>query len=166
MGESWCVYIHEHIESGKRYIGITSSHPPSGRWRKNGAGYKRCPIFYNAIKKYGWDAFRHEVLYTDLTQEQAEQLEMDLIARYHTQDTRYGYNIREGGQASHRSPATRAKISASLRGRGRAVECVETRNTYGSIGEASRCCNVNRGSIHKASNNPSRVAGGYHWRFI
>lgn len=177
MAQSWCVYVHEHIESGKKYIGVTSSHPPSLRWGKNGRRYENHPVFYNAIKKYGWDAFLHTVLYTDLTQEEAEAIEMNLIALYQTQDRRFGYNIREGGQFSHRSPETKAKISASLtgkhyktptarRGQGRAVMCVETGVTFGSIGEAARWCQTNKGTLYKVCDNPTRVAGGYHWRFI
>lgn len=95
---NWCVYMHENRVNGKRYIGITSQ-KPTRRWA-NGNGYKHCPLFYHAIQKYGWDAFKHEILFTELTQEQAERLEMDLIEKYETQNTEKGYNLAEGGETN------------------------------------------------------------------
>ena len=47
--------------------------------------------------KYGWENFFHEILYDHLSQKQAEELEQKLIEEYNTRDSRYGYNIREGG---------------------------------------------------------------------
>lgn len=92
---NWCVYMHENRFNGKKYIGITGM-KPTNRWA-NGTGYKRCPIFYAAIKKYGWDAFQHDILYTGLTQEEAERLEVELITKYQTQDRDKGYNLAVGG---------------------------------------------------------------------
>jgi predicted GIY-YIG superfamily endonuclease len=37
--------------NGKFYCGITSKRPER-RWQK-GEGYKKCPLVYKAIKKYG-----------------------------------------------------------------------------------------------------------------
>ena len=98
---NWCVYMHEHRESGKKFIGITNQ-KPTNRW-DNGRGYERCPRFYPAIQADGWDAFRHEILFTNLTQAEAELLEIELISKYGTQDPARGYNSRrvraeDGGQ--------------------------------------------------------------------
>lgn len=93
--KTWCVYCHTNKVNGKKYIGITGT-KPTYRWN-NGEGYKRSPRFYNAIKHYGWDAFTHEILYTGLTKEDAEQLEIDMIAKYKTQDSNMGYNLASGG---------------------------------------------------------------------
>ena len=49
---SWLVYKHVS-PSHKVYIGITHL-LPSQRWCR-GNGYKNNPMFYRAIKKYGWD---------------------------------------------------------------------------------------------------------------
>lgn len=95
---NWCVYMHENRVNGKKYIGITSQ-KPTNRWQ-NGHGYYLCPIFYAAIKKYGWDAFSHELLYTGLTQDEAEHLESELIAKYKTQDRAHGYNCAAGGKTN------------------------------------------------------------------
>lgn len=112
----WSVYLHENRENGKKYIGITSQ-KPERRWA-NGEGYAHNPHFYRAIKKQGWDAFRHEILYTGLTQEEAERLEVELIEKYQTQDGTKGYNFASGGGAPTYSDETRAKMSVSAKKRG------------------------------------------------
>ena len=48
---------------------------PEQRWQ-NGKHYKTCPYFYNAIEKYGWDNFEHIILQKNLSQEQANILEI------------------------------------------------------------------------------------------
>ena len=67
----WCVYTHTNKINGKKYVGQTCQIPEK-RW-KNGNGYKRNPYFYNAIQKYGWDNFEHQILASDLTLEEASQ---------------------------------------------------------------------------------------------
>ena len=125
---NWCVYMHENRVNGKKYIGITSL-KPTNRWA-NGRGYQRCPLFYAAIEKYGWDAFRHDILFTGLTQEEAERLEVDLIAKYQTQDPEKGYNLAAGGGVNcgfHRSEEFKQKLSKARAG----VYAGEHHNMYG-----------------------------------
>ena len=66
----YCVYKHTS-PNGKVYIGITSQNPIA-RWR-NGKGYSNNTHFKNAIDKYGWDNFKHEILHSELSKEEAEQ---------------------------------------------------------------------------------------------
>ena len=49
----WTVYIHVNKTNGKCYVGITTQ-KPYDRWGSNGCNYKG-QVFYNAIRKYGWD---------------------------------------------------------------------------------------------------------------
>ena len=72
MNDNFCVYIHTS-PSGKRYIGITGQ-KPERRWRKNGLGYKDHTYFWNAICRYSWDNFKHEIVASNLTKEEAEQM--------------------------------------------------------------------------------------------
>lgn len=88
----WCVYKHTS-PSGGIYIGITKQNPIV-RWN-NGFGYKRNPHFYNAIQKYGWNNFQHEIIFSNLTQEEAENCEKIFIAKY--KNGGKCYNILDGG---------------------------------------------------------------------
>lgn len=97
MMNNYIVYKHTSPH-GKVYIGITSQ-SPIRRWRKDGSGYKSHTHFYRAIKKYGWDNFKHEILFSGLSQKEAEQKEMELIALYNSTNQDYGYNISLGGES-------------------------------------------------------------------
>lgn len=95
---TWCLYMHTHKANGKKYIGITQQ-KLTKRW-KNGLGYVGSPHFWAAIKKYGWDAFHHEVLYEGLSQADAEALEIELIAKHRTTERKFGYNAAPGGNTT------------------------------------------------------------------
>lgn len=78
------------------YIGITCQKNVEQRWL-NGRGYRNQDYFYSAIKKYGWDNFDHDILFEGLTKKEAEQKEIELIAKYNTTDRCRGYNRTNGG---------------------------------------------------------------------
>ena len=115
---SYCVYKHT-APNGKTYIGITCKNPFE-RW-KNGHGYKNNVHFWNAIVKFGWDNFKHEILFTDLTKQEACNKEIELISLNKSNNPIYGYNHSSGGECAGsgvcKSTETRLKISASLVGR-------------------------------------------------
>lgn len=106
----WCVYCHIS-PSGKRYIGITGQDPKK-RWG-NGKGYKENSYLTRSIEKYGWDNFQHIILEKNLTKEEAQIKEIDLIAFYKSSERRFGYNIETGGQCPCLSEETKKKISDS-----------------------------------------------------
>lgn len=58
---------------------------------------KKHIIMFRAILKYGWDNIKHEILYNDLTKEEACQKEIELIAQYKSNDSEFGYNRDNGG---------------------------------------------------------------------
>lgn len=111
------VYIHI-FPNNKKYIGITSQ-TTQRRWR-NGKGYKSQKMLTRAINKYGWDNIEHIVLFKNLTQEEAEQKEIELIDKYKTNVRKYGYNIEPGGNCAkgyHLRKETREKMSKSRTGK-------------------------------------------------
>ena len=120
---SYFVYKHTNLVNGKVYIGITSRLPEK-RWGRNGCNYRSNHHFYNAILKYGWDSgFSHEILYSGLTKENAEEYERDLIRHFNSANPEYGYNIALGGNSIGKmSDATKKKISASNKGKRRTLE--------------------------------------------
>lgn len=84
---------------GKKYIGITKQ-KPTRRWN-NGKGYIRNTLFFRAINKYGWHNIEHKILYTDLKEKDAKELEIKLIKEYKSNDKDYGYNISSGGEGTN-----------------------------------------------------------------
>jgi group I intron endonuclease len=117
--QNWCVYIHTNKINNKAYIGITQQ-KPEHRWQ-NGYGYKNNKYFWRSIKKYGWDNFEHIIFAKNLTQNEAEHIEILLIALYDTTNSNFGYNISIGGVASHtgvkHSKETKEKISEKAKER-------------------------------------------------
>ena len=70
---------------------------PEQRWSYEGRGYNKSPHFWNAIQKYGWDNFEHEILFSELTFDEACLQEIEMIRLLNTTDDRFGYNISSGG---------------------------------------------------------------------
>lgn len=115
MKKDYCVYCHTNNINGKRYIGITCQKPEQ-RWR-NGKGYINNDYFYRAIQKYGWHNFSHNILYMNLSKEDAEKIEVELIAEYGTVNPDHGYNIEKGGNGTDKfTDEVKKKISKALTG--------------------------------------------------
>ena len=108
--------VYKHTSpSGKVYIGITSKNVNT-RWRKNGEGYKDNIYFWNAIQKYGWDNFKHEILFTNLTKQEACNKEIELIAAFNCMSPN-GYNNSVGGEFTKWNATSIEKMKQSLKGK-------------------------------------------------
>ena len=117
---NYTVYMHI-TPSNKKYVGITGD-IPKNRW-DSGHGYKQNPYFWNAIKKYGWNNIKHEILYTDLTEKEAKTKEIELIAQYNSTNINFGYNITKGGDTrASMSEETRLKMISKSKGQKRTEE--------------------------------------------
>lgn len=106
--------------SGKIYIGqtclgIRKRAGVNGEkyLRKNKDGNFNQPLIANAILKYGWDNFTKEILFKNLSQEEANEKEIEMIEYYKSSDRRYGYNIRSGGESY--SEKDRKRMSESIK---------------------------------------------------
>ena len=112
--KNWKLYVHIS-PNNKRYYGITKIEVKK-RW-KNGRGYDKQPYFYRAINKYGWDNFQHEVLFNDLSKEEAELLEQIYICLYDTTNPSKGYNQTFGGESgNYHTEETKQKLSKTMQG--------------------------------------------------
>ena len=79
---TWTIYMHKNKINGKVYIGQTKQ-SLNERFGCDGHRYDSCPIFFNAINKYGWDNFEHIVLFENIpTRELANRYEEYLIYLY------------------------------------------------------------------------------------
>lgn len=187
MNDKFYVYMHVNTVNGKRYIGITRD--CEKRWR-NGSGYYKNKHFNDAIKKYGWDAFDHIVLYWNLSKEDACQLEKDLISFFDTQDKRYGYNLTNGGEHFKHSEESKQLMSERKKGQKlppfteehirklkdnhsggtdkKPVRCIETGEIFESINAAAKAVNKSKLVISKCCRKFEHylTAGGYHWEFL
>lgn len=113
--KEYVVYKHTS-PSNKVYIGITRM-PPKKRWQ-NGKGYRHNEYFNRAIEKYGWNNFKHEILYENLTKHEASDKERELIKQYNSTDINCGYNLDYGGCYCDRlTPELRKKLSEALKGK-------------------------------------------------
>ena len=111
----YIVYQHKNKINGKVYIGITSQKPEQ-RWGSQGCNYKSSPHFYSAIQKYGWNNFEHNILFTELTKEQACLKEQELIKEYNSMNREFGYNSTSGGDIFTMNEETKQKISQAMMG--------------------------------------------------
>ena len=106
---AYTVYCHINKTNGKMYVGITSKKNPQERWR-HGNGYADTPHFGAAIQKYGWNNFNHEIIASNLTEDEACNMERFLIKELNLLDDKYGYNISEGGNKGCRFKGERAPM--------------------------------------------------------
>jgi len=101
MGDRWIIYCHIHVDSGRRYVGLTKT-TMLKRWNRHIYSAHRSAgrsHFANAIKKYGKDAFSHEVLETCYSLEAANAAEIRLIEEPGTRDPLKGFNLARGGNS-------------------------------------------------------------------
>ena len=91
------VYRIYHKASMKSYIG--KSVDPKKRIRTHLNGYSDSRILHNAIMKYGKDAFRVEILESDMPESQLSKLEI-LHIRFFNCKTPNGYNLTNGGEGT------------------------------------------------------------------
>ena len=87
--------VYERVLNCKKYYGFTMK-DLYGRAGGNGSGYKGCPIFWDAIQKYGWENVRSRVIFENLNEKQAKMLETYMIITEDTTNPEYGYNSTRG----------------------------------------------------------------------
>lgn len=176
---SYTIYAHINKVNNKIYIGQTCQKPEK-RWQ-NGEGYKNCPYFYNAIKKYGWDNFTHEIIASNLTLNEANNFEELLIEKFNTTDRAIGYNSRGGGKNGRLTEEQKKRISEIQKGRKtseetiqklrlcrknkKSVKCLENGIVYSSLAEAGRQLNLPGPHIGECCNGKRKTCGGFHFNF-
>ncbi len=147
------VYAHINKINGKIYIGQTcqSLKQRSGR---NGSLYLQCPAFGEAIKKYGWNNFKHIVLIDNLSQEEANIIERELIKKYNTIID--GYNIDPGGKV----------LSGKDHRNSKAVICIETGQEYDNATIAAQLLELkSTDAISRVCRGERLTCQGLHWMY-
>ena len=109
------VYKITNTVNGKAYIGISIHEPEKRRIKAHLSGHGN-RIIARAVKKYGKDAFTHEILEANVFDEFLPDLEVAYIANHNTVAP-HGYNLNSGGDHAIPSEDTRRKMSESLKGK-------------------------------------------------
>ena len=149
----YIVYKHTNKINGKSYIGITGINPVK-RWR-NGLGYYCQPKFFNAIKKYGWNNFSHEILEFGLSKEHACQVEKELIEHFNSIEN--GYNVSPGGNSMVCTERVSVDKYDPYTGN---LIC-----TYPSITLAAEDVNASDSHITEACQGKHYVIAGFGWTY-
>lgn len=133
MNKEYLVYCHIFPNNNKRYVGITYGNPLR-RW-KNGYGYRKQRIVFNAINKYKWENIQHNILIHGLTEEQAKKWEAKLISFYESNNILHGYNRTEGGDSV-------SSITSNKK-----VICLNNQKIYDSATSASLNLNLSTEAV-------------------
>lgn len=150
----YSVYIHINKVNGKSYVGVTGRYPVKNRWGPNGINYKS-QIFYRAIQKYGWDNFEHIIFASNLTIQEAKEMEVTLIKELKSLVAQNGYNVSEGGDAN--TSLCKKIVQFDLHG--------NYLKTYDSALSASEICNLHLPNMIDCCKGRSLQSGGYIWRY-
>lgn len=154
------VYVYTNKTNGKKYVGQTMR-TLKERSGKGGCEYKNCKRFWNAINKYGWDNFYPEIIADNLTQEEADKVEIESIKKYKTCDDRYGYNIRHGGSlqgARAMKPVVQFTLDFEYVDRHESLRAAK-RKTGIDASHISTVCN----GIRNYKKATYKQSGGYIW---
>ena len=154
------IYCHTCVVTGKKYVG-QSKRSMEQRWIHHtfNARHRRdtCAAFHAAIRKYGENAWTHEVLDVVYTRDAANAAERRWIEKLNCRSP-HGYNLAAGGNASSHHPASIAKMSAVQRARA-AIQTPEERRapTMRMTAEA-RSERVRRGWASMTAGERSAIA--------
>ena len=157
---TWTVYMHTS-PNNRVYVGITSK-KPTRRW-DNGNGYSYNPYFSNAIKKYGWENFKHEILYNGLTKEEACIKEQELIKKYKSNQFKHGYNQSAGGQGGRYGVPFTDEEKAI---RSKPIRCITNGKEYKSVVEAGKDLGIYPGGISQVLRGRRITTHGYRFMYL
>lgn len=153
--KNYKIYKHTNKANGKVYIGQTYT-SLKNRFGKNGIRYEGCKAFYNAIQKYGWDNFEHEILEENISNsELANKREMYYINLYKSTNSKYGYNIQDGGH-------TQSFLSVKVYQYNIDGKYI---GYFDSISDAMRKYNISNGKISDYCKGNRKSAGGFRWSY-
>lgn len=113
------IYRLVNQTNGKVYIGYTSKSIKTRMNEHRSGSNKRNTKLYAAIRKYGWENFKFDIIYQSLDgQHCLKTMEKYFIKEYDSLNN--GYNLTEGGDGTlgnNPSEETRIKMSLSHRGK-------------------------------------------------
>lgn len=114
----YTIYRATNTLTNKSYIGFSSDWKSRRREHKFNAlnGDNRNYVFYNSIRKYGFDTFEWEVLYQSKEKQHTLEVMEDFFITECNTIHPYGYNMKTGGGGGNLSEYSRNKISERRKG--------------------------------------------------
>jgi hypothetical protein len=149
MEKKYIVYKHT-FPNGIVYIGITKQ--PEKRWGGNGKNYYYNKRMFFAFKKYG-DSVKQEILFEELTYEEANFKEEEMITFYDSNNKNKGYNQNKGGFKN--THAFKPIVQYDLKG--------NIIRRWDSASKASRELNIRSSVISNTCRGIQKTAGGFMW---
>ena len=174
------VYVHINKNNGKVYVGRTKQ-DPEVRYGYNGSNYLKRdpytnkylqPLFAQAIQKYGWNNFDHEIIATNLTEQESINFEKLLIKLLQSNKFEYGYNMTSGGEDLSNAWSDERKKKHS-ENRRVSVRCIELDMSFDTLSHAVKYTHISSKEIQeccwsrvKPNRKGKRDKNGNHWEFI
>ena len=152
------IYKYTNIVNGKVYIGLSTNvdkrenYHYEATYNENDGRYKN--HLYSAMRKYGYDKFKFEIL-EECPKEKLRERERYYINLYQSNDREKGYNLTQGGE--HGEHYTRNVYKVDIK----TGEIVEK---FRSVSEADRSIG-GAGNVSSACRYKTRQAKGFLWRY-
>lgn len=160
-------FIYRYISpNNKSYVGQTTTSLVK-RSGKRGKMYLGCKVFYNAIKKYGFENFKAEIL-GEFELNQLDKMEEYYIHEFNSLIP-YGYNVKDGGQKTSRkeNPIYAYNLNGAKPVKQIDPNTNEVTNIYDSASAAARALGLSRPSgISACCNGKHKLCAGYKWQFL
>lgn len=184
----WIIYMYT-FPNGKRYIGKTSTSLKERQDGPNWNGYRNCTVLMKAVKKYGIENIKQEILFEgEMTDEYSSRLEQMCILLFKTncrrfKNPQYGYNTTDGGEGTlghHHTDESKKKMSKSKKGKktgkdhpnSKPVYCIELDRTFVTAVDAEQCTGISRQTIslcclrkNKSTHGGNTEFDELHWIF-
>lgn len=149
-------FIYKYTSpSGKSYVGQTQR-TLLERSGSRGQRYSDCPVFYQAILKYGFSNFEISIL-AEVKIEYLDEMEQKYIHLFNT-IVPNGYNSNKGGQCGNWKPYK--KVYQYDKKTGKLL------NKYLGIRDAVETYNLNYQSLAQCLQGFTHTCGDYYWSYV
>lgn len=137
-------------------------------------------LLRRAIKKYGKESFTKEIIFESESQEAINKMEILEIKLNKSQDRRFGYNIKPGGDNHGHSEETKKKIGESQKGElnhmygkkgaenktSKKLIELKTNTIFQSVTIAAEILGLNLSHIASVCRGKRSSTGGYVFRYL
>ena len=162
--KSCVIYVITNLINNMKYVGQTRT-----KLKKRIAHHKKHNAHYlgNAIKHYGWENFKVDILEECRTPEELNKCEIFWIEKLNCKFPN-GYNLTDGGNTPKgRVVSDREKILRSeINPYKRSVRCIDTGEIFPSVMAVERCFKVSHSTISAVCRGKQITAAGHRFEYV